>query len=190
MNRWFQVFAGIAIAAPVGIVIWPAFAQLTAESEGSINEAIDTVDESAVETEALAFSCHIDEGIPTTVAQTPTATVPIVRWDKAAIAIETTPQTDCETSAAQFQTAYDDGLLSYITTGRMNGQLVACAADTLSGRCLSRLLGLRATQRPRVALQEVLQIRLPTEGPISDTGPRPYVALDRYLSGGYDSTAN
>ena len=199
MNRGFQVLIGIVFAAPIGVTIWPAFSQLTVASEDSVNIEENTASESflnestteenVVETAALAFACHRDQGVPMTVAQTSAATVPIVRWDRTVIAIETTPQLDCETSAAQFQTAYDNGLLSYITTGRMNGQLVACAADTVSGRCLSRLLGLRATQRPRVALQQILQIRLPTEGPIADTGPRPYVELDRYLSGGYDSVA-
>ncbi|MEM9980329.1 MAG: COP23 domain-containing protein [Cyanobacteria bacterium P01_D01_bin.2] len=135
--------------------------------------------------EPLAFSCQLDEGTPTTMAQMPEGVIPIVRWDSPAIAVETTQQADCEASAQRFQAAYSAGTLSYITTGRIEGQLVVCAAGAIGDRCLNRLLDLQATPRPRVALQQVLQIRLPTEGPISDTGPRPYVSLSRYLSGDY-----
>lgn len=136
-------------------------------------------------TDPLAFSCQISEGTPTTIAQQSEAVIPIVRWDSPAIAVETTQQADCEASAERFQAAYNAGALSYITTGRMEGQLVVCAAETVGDRCLNRLLDLQTTPRPRVALQQVLQIRLPTEGPISDTGPRPYVSLSRYLNGDY-----
>jgi hypothetical protein len=175
MNIWFQVFISIALLAPNGGVILPADS-ITAE---------DIAAEDIVGTESLAFSCQVSEGVPTTVVQTPAATVPIVRWDSAVIAIATTPQTDCETSAGRFQAAYDEGLFSYLTTGRMDGHLVICTTDAVSGRCLSQLLDLRDTPKPRLALQRVLQIPLRTEGPISDTDCRAYVELDRYLAGGY-----
>jgi len=174
VSKWFQISIGVAITAPIGAISF-GISGLPAPAQEAVQETVQNT----------TFACQMDEDIPVTVAQTPVATVQIVRWDAAAIAIEATPQADCETSADQFQASYEDDLLSYITTGRMEGQLVACAADKVSGRCLSRLLSLQQTQRPRIALQQVLQIRLPTEGPISDTGPRPYVELDRYLNGGY-----
>lgn len=179
MNKWFQVLISLSVIASSSVTLSPAFAQI--DSNREITLETDTLEE-----RALDFSCQINQGTPTTVIQTPDATIPIIFWTSRAIALETTPAGDCEASIDRFQTAYDDGLFNYITTGRMNGQLVVCTADTLNGVCASRLLDLRITPKPRLALQSVLQISLPTEGPISDTDCRAYVSLDRYLQGDYD----
>ena len=187
-RRWLQFGVGLTISAIIGGAIWPALAQINpaedTTEEGAVEE--DTVTESNIETAALIFACDDSEGITTTVARSPAGEVPIVRWDAAVVALETTPQADCTASTERFQAAYDEGLLSYLTTGRMNGQLVVCSATEFNGGCQSRLLDLQPTSKPRIALQQVLQIRLPASGPLSDTDCRAYVDLGRYLAGGYD----
>lgn len=199
MNRWFLVFVGVALAFPILCSARSGYTQMRVDADkppmDEVAEAETMTGETTTDPEAmtdpeppaepLTFSCQISEGTPTTIAQMSEAVIPIVRWDSPVIAVETNQQADCEASAERFQASYNSGSLSYITTGRMEGQLVVCAAEAVGERCLNRLLDLQATQRPRVALQQVLQIRLPTEGPISDTGTIPYVSLSRYLSGGY-----
>ncbi len=208
-RRRLQFIAGLAVSALIGGMVWPALAQRThvkgaiavgivengiAEKNGDIVEAAPVEEEPATdsntETVALTFACDDSEGIATTVVQTSAGEVPIVRWDAAVIALETTPQADCTASTERFQVAYDEGLLSYLTTGRMNGQLVVCGTTELNGVCRSRLLDLRPTPKPRIALQQVLQIRLPASGPLSDTDCRAYVDLGRYLAGGYDDLSD
>ncbi|MEL6606090.1 MAG: COP23 domain-containing protein [Cyanobacteria bacterium J06614_10] len=146
--------------------------------------------ESTAQPAAITFACERSNGALTTSAHTEGISVPIVHWDTDAIAIENTPAADCEASTQRFQAAYEDGTFSHITTGRMDGQLVVCATVGEGERCLNRLLNLAQTQRPRVALQQVLRIRLPVAGgPISDTDCNVYVGLSRYLSGGYSNPA-
>ncbi|MEL6136235.1 MAG: COP23 domain-containing protein [Cyanobacteria bacterium J06626_23] len=149
-------------------------------------EAQAQLDEAA---SRLQFSCIVDTDVPELMARTGDVKVSVVSWDSAEIAIspESTPAADCQASAARFQTLHDAGLLHYITTGRMDGQLVVCAAEVAQGRCVGRLFDLVSTQRPRRSLQRVLSIRLPTEGPIEETGPRPYVSWTRLLQGDYMS---
>jgi hypothetical protein len=207
MNIGFQVFISIALSATSSGATWPVLTSMTEPIEAIFSmadfnmadfnmadfnmadsapaELDEVAEEDTARTESLTFACQVSEGVPTTIAQTPAATVPIVQWNSAAIALETNPQTDCEASAERFQAAFDEGLLSYITTGRMSGQLVMCTADSLNGGCQNRLLTLRPTPKPRLALQRVLQIPLPTDGPISDTDCRAYVELNRYLAGDY-----
>ncbi|WP_346290356.1 COP23 domain-containing protein [Sphaerothrix gracilis] len=135
----------------------------------------------------VTFACLQQEGIPTTVAQTAEGTVTLVEWTAAEIAIAPTrtPQTECEAATQQFQTYLTTGNLTYITTGRMDGELVTCVAQRPGGGCRGRLFALQAEIRPRAALQRILRIRVPNDGPIEETGPRLYVSWDRYLQGDY-----
>lgn len=191
MKHWSTVFIGVAIAVPLFCLVWTGPARQSSASEHEPEEQAteEQTTESAAQPAPITFACEQNDGVLTTSAQTAGETsVPIVHWDTGAIAIENTPEIDCEASTHRFQAAYEDGTFSHITTGRMDGQLVVCATAGEGERCLNRLLNLAQTQRPRVALQQVLRIRLPvTGGPISDTGCNAYVGLSRYLSGGYSN---
>ena len=137
----------------------------------------------------VTFRCAIRDGVPTTIAQTPQGGAPVVFWNSPDIAIapNTTQQAECETGSQRFQIYHDNGALNYITTGRTQGQLVACVTEYVGGGCRGTLFALQTTRSPRTALQRILRIRLPTEGPISHTGPRAYVDLMRYLGGEYNT---
>lgn len=202
MKNWLAVFIGAMVAAPIYSVVssiptkaGPSIDEATIDL-ASENEAIadtDTsVSEAASEPKPISFVCDRSTDIPTTVARSSESTIPILRWDADEIGHEDSPQIDCETGSERFQSAYDSSLLTYITTGRMDGQLVVCAAEATGERCLIRLLDLdiAANRTPREALQQVLHIRLPTSGPIDETGPRPYISFERYFNGGYESTDN
>ena len=144
----------------------------------------------------ITFQCAIRDGVPTTVAQTPQAEVAVVLWNSPDIAIApgATQQAECEAGSQRFQTYYDDGALSYITTDTMDGQQVVCVAEALNGDCQGRLFALAPTNRPRTALQRILRVRIPS-GNSNCTGicqvkSSPYVELTRYLRGGYDTEDN
>ncbi|MGP1371290.1 MAG: COP23 domain-containing protein [Almyronema sp.] len=141
----------------------------------------------AAQAEAVVtFDCRLQAGVPTTVAQTSQGIVAVVQWSSNEIAIApgATAASACEAATEQFQT-YLATETAYITTGRMNGELVACAASQAGGGCQGRLFALQPEVRPRTALQRILQIRVPNDGPIEETGPRLYVSFARYLQGGY-----
>ena len=159
-----------AIVAFASTAARPIFAQATAES--------------------VTFFCVMHEGELATMVRTSATEMPVIRWDEAVVSPDINLQMDCATSAARFQASYDEGLLNYITTGRMDGDLVVCSSLTLKGACQSRLLDLMPTPRPRLALQRVLQIPLPSGGPLSDTDCRAYVDWSRYIARGYENSTD
>ncbi|MEL6468654.1 MAG: COP23 domain-containing protein [Cyanobacteria bacterium J06623_4] len=184
MKYCIAVFIGVVIAAPLACLSSLRLAHPSAASETAPGQET----ESTAQPAAVTFACERSNGALTTSARTEGISVPIIHWNTEAIAVEDTPDADCEASVHRFQAAYEDGNFSHITTGRMDGQLVVCATEGEGERCLNRLLNLAQTQRPRVALQQVLRIRLPIAGgPISDTGCNAYIDLSRYLSGSYNN---
>lgn len=138
-------------------------------------------------TDTTTFACDTSNGSPATVARTPRGDIPILMWGSELLEseIETDPQQECQEVARRFQTYYDSGQLNYITTGRMDGELVACAAEQEKGSCTGKLFALNSSGRPGNTLQRILRIRVPADGPISETGVRTYVQFDKYLNGEY-----
>ncbi|NEP02335.1 MAG: hypothetical protein F6K58_27535 [Symploca sp. SIO2E9] len=139
----------------------------------------------------VAFFCRISDDVPATMVRTPQGELVIIHWNSDQLnESEFTVEELCEQVSQRFQTYYDTGELNYITTGRMNRQLVACVAEREGGACKGLLFTLNSKSKPRLALQRVLRIRVPTEGPINETTGRVYVNFEEYLSGQYSSWLN
>lgn len=150
--------------------------------------------------ETTSFFCGTVEGIPATMARTPNGEMPMVIWDKNAIKDqEINPQQQCEEVSRRFQTYYDNGTLNYITSGVMNGQLVACVAPEENAPCSGFLFLLSGSNNPEGMLQRMFRIRVAsarpipgttgpiaeTTGPIAETTDLLYISVDKYLNGEY-----
>jgi hypothetical protein len=136
--------------------------------------------------ETTSFFCGTVEEIPATMARTPNGEMPMVIWDKNAIKDpEINPQQQCEEVSTRFQTYYDNGTLNYITSGIMNGQLVACVAEGENEPCSGILFPLSGSSNPRGMLQRMFRIRVASAGPIAETTERLYISFDKYLNGEY-----
>ncbi len=136
--------------------------------------------------ETTSFFCGTVEGIPATMARTPNGEMPMVIWDKNAIKDpEINAQQQCEEVSTRFQTYYDNGTLNYITSGIMNGELVACVAPGENEPCSGMLFPLSGGSNPRGMLQRMFRIRVASAGPIAETTNRLYIRFDKYLNGEY-----
>ncbi|MCT7978857.1 COP23 domain-containing protein [Laspinema olomoucense] len=136
--------------------------------------------------ETTSFFCGTVEGIPATMARTPNGEMPMVIWDKNAIKDpEINAQQQCEEVSNRFQTYYDNGTLNYITSGIMNGELVACVAPGENAPCSGILFPLSGGSNPRGMLQRMFRIRVASAGPIAETTDRLYISFDKYLNGEY-----
>lgn len=139
--------------------------------------------------EGTTFFCGASDGIPATIARTSGGEVPVILWNSPDIGDSgDTPQKRCLDVSQKFQIYYDTGTLNYITTARRDGQVVACAAQGAGEPCAEVLFPLKPDRtNPKSALQRILRIRVPADGPISETDPRVYISLDKYLNGQYPS---
>jgi len=133
----------------------------------------------------LRFLCSNSEGTLTTIARTTDADIPIVHWNSESVSESEMNQQLCETVSQRFQTYYENDQLNYITTGRENGETVACVAAEVNDSCSGILFALNTEINPRASLQRILRIRVPADGPISETGNRLYIKWDKFLNGEY-----
>ncbi|MCU0517962.1 MAG: COP23 domain-containing protein [Oscillatoria sp. Prado101] len=115
--------------------------------------------------------------------------VPVILWNSPDIGDSgDPPQQRCQNVSEKFQIYYNTGTLNYITTARRDGQVVACAAQGAGEPCSEVLFPLKSDEKnPKSALQRILRIRVPADGPISETDLRVYISLDKYLNGQYPS---
>ncbi|MGB7440612.1 MAG: COP23 domain-containing protein [Coleofasciculaceae cyanobacterium] len=139
--------------------------------------------------EETTFFCGTTEGVPATIARTSQGEVAMVLWSAEQLnQPDSNPEQLCQEASQRFQTYYNQGKLNYITTGRVNRQNVACVAQQEGGACNGFLFALNPEIKPKVALQRMFRIRVPSAGPISETGTPLYINLERYFNGEYPST--
>ncbi len=132
------------------------------------------------------FFCGSVDGIPATMARTSTGEMPMVIWDINTIKDPNINlQKQCEEVSNRFQTYSDNGTLNYITSGIMNGQLVACVAPGENEPCSGILFPLSGGSNPRGILQRMFRIRVASSAPIAETTDRLYIRFDKYLNGEY-----
>lgn len=143
------------------------------------------------------FFCDIRNGNPVTVARTPGREVTVINWNAPDInSANSSPQELCKQVSEQFQSYYNDST-RYVTTGRNcpegrhSCQVFACVARSEKEGCRGRFLfPLKLNDSydtPRAALQRIMHIRVPYDGPIYETPPPVYIDLERYLEGAYPS---
>lgn len=140
--------------------------------------------------EDITFLCGTNNGVPATIARTARGEVPMILWNASTVtSVGDTPQKLCEDVSKKFQTYYNSGTLKYITTARKKDQLVVCIAQEENGSCSGEpLFALNSnSSNPSATLQRILRIRVASAAPISETSPRVYISLEKYLKGEYPS---
>jgi hypothetical protein len=120
------------------------------------------------------FTCQIQGGVASTVASTPAGQRTVIQWRESYYSSSGIDL--CKKVSARLETYMSQGILNYITTGRMNGLPVLCTARTEGGSCEGVLLtfppGVNGTQE----LKNLLGLRVPVSGPINENQGRLYVS--------------
>jgi hypothetical protein len=107
------------------------------------------------------FVCEASkkDGTPTTYGITPTEKKPIIRWKSEYFAGSGfTPQKRCETVSKKMQTAANNGILNFITSGRENNQDVICFSSAKGGKCNLTFFTLKPNQSASKVLEDVFNI--------------------------------
>lgn len=135
-------------------------------------------------TAARSFVCSSAAGAPATnVVTADGRQVPVIRWTSSVFTdAGWNQQRRCQEVSERFDGFLKQGRLSYITTGRMNGQPVICTARSKGGACDGLLFTLKPGQDATSTLENLLEIRVKARGPLNETNSRLYVSLDELLS--------
>lgn len=129
------------------------------------------------------FSCSLGKGAPTTMAQTKRGYVPVIRWTSEYFgASGWSPEARCEEVSKRFEAYYKQGILNFLTTGRMNRQSVVCVADYKGGPCSGLLFTLKPGSNPGRTLQRLLAVRYTATGPLNESTARVYIDMEDFLS--------
>ncbi|MCP9909900.1 COP23 domain-containing protein [Cyanobium sp. BA20m-p-22] len=133
---------------------------------------------------ARSFLCGSSSGAPATNVMTGDGRqVPVIRWTSSVFNdAGWSQQRRCQEVSSRFDSFLKQGRLSYITTGRMNGQPVICTARNKGGACDGLLFTLKPGQDATSTLKNLLEIRVKARGPLNETNSRLYVSLDELLS--------
>lgn len=133
---------------------------------------------------ARGFMCGSASGSPATNVVTGDGRqVPVIRWTSSVFTdAGWSQQRRCQEVSERFDGFLKQGRLSYITTGRMNGQPVICTARNNGSACDGLLFTLKPGQDATATLKNLLEIRVKARGPLNETTSRMYVSLDELLS--------
>lgn len=130
------------------------------------------------------FVCGRSQGVPSTIAiKSDGSKVPIIRWTSTTFASAGwSHERRCQVVSNRFNTFYQQGRLSYLTTGRMNGLPVICTAANKGGGCDGLLYTLKPGQNATATLQALLDIRVRARGALNETTSRLYISLDDLMN--------
>jgi len=137
------------------------------------------------------FVCGNWEGVPTTIANTPTGTIPVIRWVSDYFEDSGyTPQKRCEIVSEKFQKYYVNGTLNFLTTGLENGYDIVCVAQNDRGPCIGQLFTLKPGSNPSQTLQDLMAVRIQAGGPLNESRGRVYIDMNKYLQEAAASASN
>ncbi|MFN9631294.1 MAG: COP23 domain-containing protein [Cyanobacteriota bacterium] len=133
---------------------------------------------------AQGFVCSTLSGVPTTLATMADGKqIPVIRWtSKVFDGAGWTPERRCQEVSARFDLLNRQGRLTYLTTGRINGQPVICTAPSNGGGCDGLLYTLKPGQNATTTLRDLLDVRLKAREPLYETNGRLYVSMDELLA--------
>jgi hypothetical protein len=131
---------------------------------------------------STSFTCSVDNGVPTTMAQTQRGVTPVIRWSSDSFSDSGwTPEKRCTEVSKRFQTYSDEGTLSFLTTGVMNGMPVVCTTNQEGGTCQNLLFTLQSGDNAGQTLRNLLAVRNRASGPLNQSTARVYVDMAEYL---------
>ena len=131
------------------------------------------------------FYCGSYSGVPATLTTARSGkTVPIILWKSNNFTSDGwAPERRCQDVSQRFNTLHSQGALQYLSTGRMNGMPVICAAAAKGSGCSGLLYTLKPGQNASQTLKNLLAVRIKATGPLTETTSRPYVALNDLVEG-------
>lgn len=165
----------IAIATAIGLMVAPASVQTSqAETQGSSRFFCGAI-----------TNPKTGEKTPMTIAKTQRGNVAMIQWKSVFfnnVANDFTPMSRCNEVSRRFQDFYNQGILSYLTTGKMNAQNVICVAEEYGGPCSGLLLTLEPKDNPQQVLQELMNVRTRARGPITRGPGSAYFDVEDFLA--------
>ncbi len=100
----------------------------------------------------------VKQSVPTTFAQRPQQRkTAIIRWTSGQLS-QWEPMKRCEAVSPRFQSAYDKGILTYLTYGWINRQRVICSTRDYGGPCEELLFTLKTEDNPVQVLNQLNSI--------------------------------
>ncbi len=115
--------------------------------------------------EQKTYFCDTDKGVWTTFARNyNNQKIPVIRWVRALG--NYTAKERCQAVSTRFQSAYESGILNYLTSGISGRQAVICAASQYGGPCSQLLFTLKSSQDASSVLQSLVEIGYKARGPI------------------------
>lgn len=156
---------------------------LTASILGLLS--IPTLNQSSSAQTATYFCAQGRGGAPTTFARNATGKrIEVIRWQRE-WGGGITREERCQTVSARFQSASEEGLLNYITSGIMSGQKVVCVARDYGAPCSAMLFTLRPNDNPNEVVRGLNLIGYRARGPVlqsEDGTPRIYIDMNLLLN--------
>lgn len=114
----------------------------------------------------ISFVCTVDtDNVPTTYAQTPDGTVPVFKWTSNYFRPPYTPMQRCQEVGERMTNFYAQGMMDYLTSGRVNNLPVICAGTSCNSNGSNVLITLKPDQDPNQVLQEIEANRSGAGGP-------------------------
>jgi Circadian oscillating protein COP23 len=166
----------IVVATALGLMAAPSFIQ-PSQAETQSNARFFC---SAIVNPATG------EKTPMTLAKTQRGNVEMIRWKSTFFnnkVNDFTPMSRCTEVSRRFQDFYNQGILSYLTTGKMNAQNVICVAEEYGGPCSGLLLTLEPKDDPQQVLQELMNVRTRASGgPITRGSGSAYFDVEDFLA--------
>jgi hypothetical protein len=131
------------------------------------------------------FYCGNYSGVPATLTTSRSGNVvPIILWKSNVFSADGwSPERRCQDVSQRFNTLHNQGALQYLSTGRMNGMPVICAASSKGSGCSGLLYTLKPGQNASQTLKNLLAVRIKATGPLTETTSRPYIALNDLVEG-------
>jgi Circadian oscillating protein COP23 len=166
----------IVIATALGLMATPAFIQPSqAETQSNARFFCSAI-----------LNPATGEKTPMTLARTQRGNVEMIRWKSTFFknsADDFMPMNRCTEVSRRFQDFYNQGILSYLTTGKMNAQNVICVAEEYGGPCSGLLLTLEPKDDPQQVLQELMNVRTrASSGPLTRGSGSAYFDVEDFLA--------
>jgi len=135
--------------------------------------------------QTITYFCGQGQGgIPTTFARNATGKrIEVIRWQKE-WGGTITREERCQQVSARFQSASEEGLLNYITSGIMSGQKVVCVAKDYGAPCSVMLFTLRPNDNPNEVVGALKKTHYLAGGAVLESGgetPRIYIDMNQLL---------
>lgn len=166
----------IVVATALGLMAAPSFMQPSqAETQSNARFFCSAIN-----------NPKTGEKTPMTLAKTQRGNVEMIRWKSTFFnnkVNDFTPMSRCTEVSRRFQDFYNQGILSYLTTGKMNAQNVICVAEEYGGPCSGLLLTLEPKDDPQQVLQELMNVRTRASGgPITRGSGSAYFNVEDFLA--------